>query len=116
MNIDDVRAVIEQHICIVAGVPYQFRLEWWATEKDVEPTSARTLLEIECIRIDVADSHKDCVPLHVVVWVSDLGALRGILQDALHTALGCNTDAECDSDSTRPEIPPAVVASTLQMQ
>lgn len=49
MSIDDVRATIEQHTCVVAGVPYQFRLEWCATEKYVEPVSARTLLNIECI-------------------------------------------------------------------
>ena len=114
MDIDDVRAVIEQHTCVIGGVPYRFRLEWWAIEKDVA-TSGRHLLEIECIRMAVADSHKDCVPLHVVVWLSDLGALRAILQDALQTALGSNTAAESDSDSTRAEIPPTVVASTLQM-
>ncbi len=62
MNIDDVRAVIEQHTCVIAGVPYQFRLEWWATEKYVEPVSGRTLLNIECIA--TADSNEDCVPLH----------------------------------------------------
>jgi len=116
MNIDDVRATIAQHVCVIGGVPYRFRLEWWATENDVEPTSGRTLLEIECIRIAVADSQKDCVPLHVVVWLSDLGDLRGILQDALHTALGCNTAAECDSDSLGAEIPTTVAASTLQVQ
>ena len=113
MSIDDVRAVIEQHTCVIAGVPYQFRLEWWATEKYVEPVSGRTLLNIECIA--TADSNKDCVRLHVVVWLTDLGTLRGILQDALHTALRRNT-AESDSDSTRAEMPPTVVASTLQMQ
>ena len=114
MNIDDdVRAVIEQHVCVIAGVPYEFRLEWCATEKHVEPVSSRTLLNIECIA--TADSGTDSLPVHVVVWLTDLGALRGILQDALHTALGRNT-AESHSDSTRAEIPPMVVASTLQMQ
>jgi hypothetical protein len=114
MNIDYLRAAIEQHICVVAGVPYQFRLEWCATEKYVEPASGRTLLNIECIA--TADSNKDCVPLHVMVWLTDLGALRGILQDALHMALERTSVAESDSDSTRPETPPTVVASTLQMQ
>jgi hypothetical protein len=116
MRIDDVRAAVEHHVCVIGGVPYRFRLVWWATEKDVEPTSGRNLLEIECIRIAVADSHSDCIPLNVVVWLSDLGALQGILQDALHTALGCTTAVESDSDSTRPEIPPTVIASTLQMR
>ena len=114
MRIDHVRAAIEQHICVVAGVPYQFRLEWWATEKYVEPVSGRNLLSVECIA--TADSNKECVPLHVMVWLTDLGALRGILEDALHMALGRNSAAESDSDSTRAEIPPTVVGSTLQMQ
>ena len=69
MNIDDVRATIEQHVCVMGRVPYRFRLEWWATEKDVERPSGRILLEIECIRTAVADSHKDYVPLNVVVWL-----------------------------------------------
>ena len=114
MNIDDVREAIEQHICVVAGVPYQFRLEWCATEKYVEPASGRTLLNIECIA--TAGSNKDCVPLHLVVWLTELGALRGILQDALHMTLERNSVAESDSDSMRPETSPTVVASTLQMQ
>ena len=112
----DVRAAIEQHICVIAGVPYRFRVEWCATEKYVEPISARTLLNIECIA--TADSNEDSVPLHVVVWLTDPGALRGILEDALRTALGQNAAAESDSDSdsTRAEIPPTGVVSTLQMQ
>ena len=86
MSTDDLRATIEQHTCVITGVPYQFRLEWCATEKYVQPISARTLLNVECIAS--ADSDEGCVPLHVVVWLTDLRALPAILQDALHTQLG----------------------------
>ena len=94
MNIDDVRAAVEEHSCVVAGVRYQFRLEWCATEKYVEPTSARTLLNIECLA--TADSNTDQVSLHVVVWLADLPDLHGILRDALHTQLAHRHATETD--------------------
>ena len=94
MNIDDVRAAVEEHSCVVAGVRYQSRLEWCATEKYVEPTSARTLLNIECLA--TADSNTDQVSLHVVVWLADLADLHGILRDALHTQVAHRHATETD--------------------
>jgi DNA invertase Pin-like site-specific DNA recombinase len=113
MGIDDVRAAVEQHICVVAGVPYQFRLEWCATEKYVEPVSARNLLNIECIAN--ANSAEGCVPLYVVVWLTDLRALPAILQDALHTQLGHHRVAECDSGSANPGVPFKAINSTSRV-
>jgi hypothetical protein len=100
MNTDDVRAAIEEHRCVVAGVPYQFRLEWCATEQYVEATSARTLLNIECIA--TADNNTDQVSLHVVVWLADVANLHGILRDALHTQLAHRqaTKTELDHPGT----------------
>jgi hypothetical protein len=113
LSSDDLRAAIEQHICVIAGVPYQFRLEWCAIEKYVEPISARHLLNIECIAS--ADSSNECVPLHVVVWLTDLGDLRGILRDALHTHLVNRHANETDCDAAHSEIPLAI-ASTSRVQ
>jgi len=103
MNTSDVQAAIEQHICVIAGVPYQFRLEWCATEKYVEPVSARNLLNIECIA--TADSNEDRVSLHVVAWLTHVADLHGVLRDALHTQLANRQVNESDSDAAQAETP-----------
>jgi hypothetical protein len=108
MDTDSVRAAIDRHVCVIADVPYQFRLEWCAIEKYIEPVSARSLLNIECIAN--ADSAHGCVPLHVVVWLTDPGALPAILEEALHTQLGHHT-TECDADSAHLGIPLDVINS-----
>ena len=112
MHIDDVRAAIEQHICVIAGVPYQFRLEWCATEKYVEPLSARHLLNVECIAS--VDSHNDRVSVHVVAWLTNFADLHGILRDALQTQLADRHANESDADSAQPETP-LTIASTSRV-
>ena len=60
--------------------------------KGREPASGRTLLNIECIA--TADSNKDCVPLHVMVWLTILALFEASLQDALHMALELTSVAD----------------------
>jgi hypothetical protein len=114
MTTDEVRTAIEQYVCVVAGIQYRFRLEWCATERFVEPVSARTLFNIECIA--TADSNQQSVPLHVVVWLTDPGELRSILQDALHMHVTHDTTIECASSLEGAESPAALIASTLRLQ
>ena len=112
MTTDEVRTAIEQYVCVVAGLQYRFRL--CGTERFVEPVSARTLLNIECIA--TAGSNQQSVPLHVVVWLTDPGALRSILQDALHMHVTHDTTIGCASSLEGAESPTALFASTLRLQ
>lgn len=87
MTNEALRAVINQHTCVIDGLRYQFRLQWWATEKVADPGLARNLLNVECIA--TTESATDCVQLHLLVLVKDVAELPAILEDALlvHLAL-----------------------------
>jgi hypothetical protein len=78
---DALRAVINQHTCVIAGVRYEFRLEWWAKEKDSDPTVARKLLNVACMAM--TESGIECVQFHMLVSVTNLTDLPAMLEEAL---------------------------------
>jgi len=88
MTKEALQAVIDQHKCAVDGVPYQFRLEWCAIEKRVDPALARTLLSVECIASVGPAANR--VPLNLMVWITKISELPAVLDDAL---LICPGDA-----------------------
>lgn len=81
MTEEALRAMIDQHICVVAGVPYRFRLAWCGTEKHVRPVLARKLINVECIA--TAESAGERVGLNLVVLITNLSDLPALLDDAL---------------------------------
>ncbi|HXW05324.1 MAG TPA: hypothetical protein VD833_08835 [Vicinamibacterales bacterium] len=85
MSHQELREIVNHHVCRMDGVDYRFHVLGIASEKGCEPSQARHIIDVECAAWRGIDG--EARPFRLLVGVSQVGEVRGLLADALRQRL-----------------------------
>jgi hypothetical protein len=83
---DAIRTAVNGHSCVIGEVRYDFRLNWAAVERYVDPALARYLLCVEAVAA-APSTGGSASSLHLWAWVERTAELPSLLNDALRAQL-----------------------------
>ena len=86
MTQDAIRTAVNGHSCVIGEVRYDFRLNWAAVERYVDPAFARYLLCVEAVAA-APSTGGAASSLHLWAWVERPAELPSLLNDALRAQL-----------------------------